>query len=362
MIRMGNALLMHEEHPPFGRQECKTSLTGAGHAREGGESRVGCRFGVPGLVLSRNRPPSSLAPGRTPVRTPGAAEGRGPGRRLPPSGDQQGPGSGVSPPRLALGRRPSAPHPRPRLVRPAGPPPTRPVAAAASPTTRGSSRTNAVCACATSLPAAPARPSPHSASARGAAPQTRRAGARGRRVRQLSGFACACAGGSSRRVTGAGCGNGRKALRTLAVPGGAVLARTCRSHGYRSLKGARAGRQQRTEAGSADASCKLECRSLTCHPLVDDLQIFMGTSSQVTYTFKMNHSADDLHSQKIALTKRLKLTPCALSCTERDTRQQYSYVICLLTRKQIQIKGPSANQVLSLFNVMKDDEKGTRRF
>lgn len=131
---------MHEEHPPFGRQECKTRLTGAGHVREGGEGRVGCRFGVPGLALSRNRPPSSLAQGRTPVRTPGAAEGRGPGRRLPPSGDQKGPGSGVSRPRLALGRRPSAPPPRPSLVRPAGPPPTRPAAAAASPTTRGWAR------------------------------------------------------------------------------------------------------------------------------------------------------------------------------------------------------------------------------
>lgn len=60
---------------------------------------MGCRFGVPELVLSRNRPPSSLAPGKTPVRTPGTAEGRGPGRRLPSSGGQQGPGSGVASPR-----------------------------------------------------------------------------------------------------------------------------------------------------------------------------------------------------------------------------------------------------------------------
>lgn len=131
---------MHEEHPHLGRQECKTRLTDAGHVREGGEGRVGCRFGVPELVLSRNRPPSSLAPGRTPVSTRGTAEGRGPGRRLPPSGGQQGPGSRISPPRFALGRRPSAPPPRPRLPRLAGLPPTRPVAAAASPTTRGWAR------------------------------------------------------------------------------------------------------------------------------------------------------------------------------------------------------------------------------
>lgn len=88
-----------------------------------------------------------------------------------------------------------------------------------------------------------------------------------------------------RRVTSAGCGNGRMALRTFAVPGGAVLARTCRSHGYCSLKGHGQGASREAGRALQTRAASLSVAPRPCHPLVDDLQIFMGTSSQVNYSF-----------------------------------------------------------------------------
>lgn len=79
--------------------------------------------------------------------------------------------------------------------------------------------------------------------------QTRRAGGRGRAPLPTVRLRARLRKRPSGRVAGAGGGNGRRAWRTLAGPGGAVLARTRRSHGYWALKGR--GQSASRESGRA---------------------------------------------------------------------------------------------------------------
>lgn len=171
----------------------------------------------------------ALTTGRKPVRTEGTAEGRGPGRRLPPSGGQQGSGSRSLPASPRPGPAPlsftsaaSARQTRRPSANPArgsgrltsntrvGPVPSRSTKATLKvfshqrrPRLRDLAPRRA---CASVAPEA-------RGCARGVAPPARRAGGCWGRVRQLSGLACACACGSpslapppppSRRVTGGG--------------------------------------------------------------------------------------------------------------------------------------------------------------
>lgn len=260
-----------------------------------------CRFGVPELVLSRNRPSSSPGPGQN----ASAHAGRG-GRSRPREATPtlRRPASFGQPesPRLA------SPRPSPESlsfspaasVRQVRRPSAHP---AASPTTRGwarpapprqrwrSSRTNAVRACATSLPAAPARPSPQSASARarcrasgparsgllGTRPPTVRLRVRVRvRVRRRT---------PSGRVTLGGWGKGQKSWRTLCSPGGGG-SRENVPEPWLLLPWRGAGSAR---AGGLEVATAHACHQLGCHsqappsPLADDLQVFMGTLTQMDY-------------------------------------------------------------------------------